>query len=81
MIEETVRKLLRLKGFQYITEEDDVIEFLYPNSISYPNIIGDDIQSWQDHKKHSSSYIKNHATFNQSTDADRSSYIISISKN
>lgn len=38
--EETGRTLLRLKGFQYVTEEDDVIEFLYPNGISYPNIDG-----------------------------------------
>lgn len=37
---DTGRTLLRLNGFQYFTDEQSVIEFLYPMGLEYPNMIG-----------------------------------------
>ena len=36
----TGRMLLRLEGFQYFTQEEEVLSFLYPNGLQYPNMIG-----------------------------------------
>lgn len=36
--DETGRMLLRLEGFPYFTNEEEVIAFLYPEGISFPNM-------------------------------------------